>query len=253
MEPSSKPVADQLAEALKENEALRSSLANLQAAADSANQELQHFVYAASHDLQEPLRTVLTYTQLLERQFAGDEQAREFASYVVGGANRMNVLVQNLLNYSRVGSSTRRAMIKLNAPLQWALLKLADATRESGAQIRHGDLPEVYADETEMAQVFENLLSNAIKFQADTTPEIEIAAEEGSEEYTISVRDNGPGIEARFHQEVFLPFKRLHSKGVAGSGLGLAICHKIMRAHGGRIWVESDGEHGTTAKFTLPI
>jgi signal transduction histidine kinase len=236
----------ELAEALKENEALRHSLAALQA-------ELQHFVYAASHDLQEPLRTILTYTQLLERQFAGDEQAREYASYVVSGANRMNALVQDLLSYSRVGSSTRRSLIKLNAPLQWALLKLAGAIGESGAQIGHGELPEVYADETEMAQVFENLIGNAIKFRGDAKPEIEIAAEEGTEEYTISVRDNGPGIEAKFQQEVFLPFKRLHGKGVAGSGLGLAICHKIVRAHGGRIWIESDGRQGTTAKFTLPI
>ncbi|HEY3939812.1 MAG TPA: ATP-binding protein [Bryobacteraceae bacterium] len=245
MEASSKPAADPLAEALKENEALRNSL-------DAANRELQHFVYAASHDLQEPLRAVLTYTQLLERRFADDEEAREFASYAAGGAKRMNALLQNLVSYSRAGSSNRRGAIKLNAPLQWALLKLADTVRESGAKIRHGELPEAYADEAEIAQVFEHLVSNAIRFQKDGQPEIEIAAEEGSEECTIAVHDNGPGIGAAFHQDVFLPFKRLHDKGVAGSGLGLAICLKIVRAHAGRIWIESDGRHGTTVKFTLP-
>jgi len=267
MESSTKDFAEQLADARLENERLRNSVAALEAAladaersaqnhlatADSLREEVQHFVYAASHDLQQPLSTVWRYTQLLERHAATNEQLREFSPFIIEGVERMNALIQDLLTYSRAGSSNRRDNIKLNSSLQWALLKLSDAIGESSASVTFGELPEVFADEQQMALVFENLLGNSLKFRAASQPEIRIAAEEGSGEYVISVSDNGPGVEERFQREVFLPFKRLHGKNVPGSGLGLAICQKIVRAHDGRIWLESDGRQGTTVKFALPM
>lgn len=248
------PLAGPLAEALEENARLKRQL---EQSARSGEDLLRQFVYAASHDLQEPLRTVLSYAQLLQRQLAGDPPSQELISVIIDAVDRMRALLQNLLAYSRVGGSTGRSDVNLNACLQWALLKLAPAIEESGAIIARGDLPKVRADETEIAQVFENLLGNALKFRPSEPTQtdrvqIRISVEEGSAEWIISVQDNGGGIDPRFLEQVLLPFKRLHGKQVPGSGLGLAICDKIIRAHGGRIWLESDGQRGTTARFTLP-
>jgi light-regulated signal transduction histidine kinase (bacteriophytochrome) len=218
-----------------------------------AKKELQQFVYAAGHDLQEPLRTITTYTQLLERHYSADERAREFISFVIGGVNRMNTLLESLLVYSRIGSSNERTEVKLSSSLHWALLKLSDAIKETEATIQHDELPEIYANEIQMAQLFENILNNSLKFRGKDKPQVAIRAEEGSGEYEFSIRDNGIGIDPRFHQQVFVPFKRLHGKDVSGSGLGLAICERIVAMHGGRIWIDSDGQHGTTVKFTLPV
>lgn len=256
----------QLADALRENGELKRSLEGSQQALAQAkreveqsweavklaNDELQQFVYAASHDLQQPLRSIGTYAQLLQREYSGDKQATEFTSFIVDGTNQMNQLVRDLLTYSRTGTSIRRTNIRLNAPLQWALLKLAEPIRETSAKVEAGDLPEVQADEMQIAQVFDCLIGNAIKYRGSRTPEIAISAEEDSKGFTISVKDNGEGIEPRFHEQVFVPFKRLHGKEIPGSGLGLAISRKIVRAHGGTIWVESDGGNGSTVKFTLP-
>lgn len=217
-----------------------------------AKKELQHFVYAAGHDLQEPLRTITTYVQLLERHCSTDERARELISFVVAGAQRMNMLLDSLLTYSRIESSSQRTTVRLNSSLQWALLKLGNAIKETGATIQHDELPDVYANEIQMAQLFERLLNNSLKFRGKDKPIVSIEVAEGSDEHQISVRDNGIGIDPRFHQQVLAPFKRLHGKDVPGSGLGLAICERIVASHGGRIWVESDGQHGTTVKFTLP-
>jgi len=223
-----------------------------QSEVEAAKAELQQFIYAASHDLQEPLRAVVAYSQLLERHLTGDETAREYLSYIVGAANRMGALLRDLLTLSRAGSAKRRTMMNLNVAVQMALLKLAPAITETSAKITREDLPEVYADELEMTQLFEHLIGNAVKFRGAGEPEIAIRREQGSDEYVIAVADNGPGIEPEFHKEVFAAFKRLQGKEVAGSGLGLAISDKIVRAHGGRIWIESDGRSGTTVKFTLP-
>ncbi|HMF77585.1 MAG TPA: ATP-binding protein [Bryobacteraceae bacterium] len=248
MESPLNPLAGPLAEALEENVRLKNELAK---AAGSGEEALQHFVYAASHDLQEPLRMVLSYAQLLQRQLPDDERAREFTSFIISGVDRMSSLIQNLLAYSRVGTSKRRSTVQLDACLQWALLKLAPAIKESGATVTSASLPEIEADETEMAQVFENLLSNALKFRHAAPPQIQVSAEEGSGEWLLSVRDNGSGVDPRFLEQVLLPFKRLHGKQIPGSGLGLAICEKIVRAHRGRIWLESDGQQGTTVHFTV--
>jgi signal transduction histidine kinase len=223
---------------LRENEKLR--------------QEMQHFLYAASHDLQEPLRAIITYAQLLDRHFAADPVAHEYSGFVLSGANRMKDLLQQLLVWSRAGSSTRRSTISLNLPLQRALLKLAPDIKAASAHITHQPLPAALADEGEIAQVFEHLLSNSLKFRSAAAPEIAIDAGQGTDECTVTVRDNGSGIDPAFCEQVLQPFKRLHGKEVPGSGLGLAICDKIIRAHHGRLWVESDGSHGSTVRFTLP-
>jgi light-regulated signal transduction histidine kinase (bacteriophytochrome) len=237
---------DSLAEALRENHELRKSLAELQA-------EMQRLIYAVSHDLQEPLRAVISYAQLLDRQFAADPATREYSAFVIDGANRMKDLLQQLLVYVRAGSAKCRSAVSLNLPLQRALLKLAPDIAACSAHIVESPLPKALADEGEMAQVFQNILSNALKFRSAGTPEITIGAEQGIEECTVTVRDNGAGIDPLYCEQVLLPFKRLHSKEVPGYGLGLAICDKIVRAHHGRLWIESDGSNGSSVRFTLPV
>lgn len=254
------PTEAELAEALRENEQLKKALDECsgahkaaQAEAGRAVKELQDFVYATSHDLQEPLRAVSAYAQLLQRKSAEDAETSELTGFIIHGAQQATALLQALLAYSRAGSSLHCRIVSLTAIVQSALFKLSNRVRESGASIVCGELPDLAVDPMQLALVFEQLVANAIAYRAGTSPAIEIAAEEGGEEYTVSVRDNGKGIEPRFHDQVFLPFKRLHGKEIAGSGLGLAVCRKIIAAHGGRIWVESDGEHGSTFKFTVPF
>jgi two-component system, chemotaxis family, sensor kinase Cph1 len=190
---------------------------------------------------------------LIQRKNPSDAEASELAGLIIDGAARATALVQALLSYSRIGIAPRLKLAPLGSALQPALFKLAVQIRESGAEVIYGDLPEVRADDAQLAQVFEHLIKNAIAFRSSETPRIEITAEEGSDASTVSVRDNGIGIDPRFHDFVFLPFKRLHGKEVPGAGLGLAICRKIICAHGGRIWVESDGKHGSRFQFTVPF
>jgi light-regulated signal transduction histidine kinase (bacteriophytochrome) len=215
--------------------------------------ELQQFSYAASHDLKEPLRSVSTYAQLLQRYYAGHEHANEFTSFIVDGVNRMNTLIDSLLTYSRTGAPVRRTAVNLNSVVQWALLNLERSVRESGAQVVFSELPVVSVDESQMVQLFQNLLSNALKYRSGEVPRIEVASQETEGAHTISVRDNGIGIEPAYQKQIFTAFKRLHGREVPGTGLGLALCRKIVEGHGGRIWVESDGKRGSTFKFTLPI
>lgn len=222
-------------------------------AARLATEELQQFVYAASHDLQEPLRTVSAYAQLLRREYPQDGQPAEFAAFIVSGANQMGDLVRGLLAYSRIHIDPNREMISLATALQRALLTLSDRIRESGAQVTSGDLPDVLADEGQIASVFEHLIGNGIRYSGSAPPLVRITANEDGEMCIVAVEDKGLGIEPRFHEHVFQAFKRLHGKEVEGIGLGLTICRKIVRAHGGRIWVESDGQNGSTFKFTLPL
>jgi light-regulated signal transduction histidine kinase (bacteriophytochrome) len=247
MASSSTSALDPLAEALRENQQLRDSLL-------AANEELRQFLYAASHDLQEPLRGIVTYAQLLDRQPAADPASHEYAAFILGGALRMRDLLQQLLLYSRAGAAKQHKRINLNVPLQMALLKLAPEIQTKSPQIVRHPLPEAIGDENEIAHVFEHLLANSLKFHAEAPLEIVIAAaEQGTDECVVTVRDNGIGVDPRYCQQVLLPFKRLHGNEVAGNGLGLAICQKILRAHQGRLWVESDGVRGTNVSFTLPI
>jgi signal transduction histidine kinase len=220
-----------------------------------SNQELEQFAYVASHDLQEPLRMVGSYLQLLERRYADklDHQAREFIAFAVDGAARMKRLINDLLQYSRVDRKGGRfAVITVRECVDDALANLAAAAE--GVEIAIGDLPEISADGAQLRQLFQNLLGNAMKFRAGSSPRIRVEAARASGEWAFSITDNGIGLEPRFAERIFEIFQRLHSREqYPGTGIGLAICKKIVERHGGRIWVESTGAgQGATFRFTIP-
>jgi two-component system sensor histidine kinase/response regulator len=222
-----------------------------------SNRDLEQFAYVASHDLQEPLRMVATYTQLLAERYAGklDENADKYIHYAVDGALRMQKLVQDLLAFSRVGrQETAPSSTDCNAAVQSALQNLEAAIQESGAVVKHDQLPMAMADRSQLVQVFQNLIGNAIKFRGSGAPMIQIRAEAKVKEWIFSVEDNGIGIAAEHAENVFIIFRRLHTRAeYSGNGIGLSICKKIIEHHGGRIWFESDPGHGSTFKFTLPV
>jgi light-regulated signal transduction histidine kinase (bacteriophytochrome) len=249
---TARTLEEQLAEALRENNALKRELEQAQADARSAQDELRLFAYATSHDLQESLRSISSYAQLLERQYASNTEAAEFTSYIVDAVNRMTVLIRDLLTYSRLPKPRKRT-VALGGLVQWAMMSLDVSIREAKARIVYADLPEVQADENQAVQLLQNLFSNALKYRSAAPPEIEITAEEGDDSYTISVRDNGIGIEPRFRDQIFGVFKRLHGREVPGTGIGLALCRKIVEGHEGKIWVESGETQGSVFKFTLPF
>ena len=221
-----------------------------------SNAELEQFAYVASHDLQEPLRMVASYAQLLGRRYEAklDGDAREFMAYIVDGASRMKQLIEDLLAYSRVG--TKGAEFKrVNAEdaLKRALFNLRVAIQEAGAVVTNDPLPTLSGDEVQLGQLLQNLMSNALKFRSDSVPRIHIGVTESAKEYTFEVRDNGIGIEPQYYERIFMVFQRLHNKGeYPGTGIGLAICKKVVERHGGRIWVESRPGAGSSFYFTLP-
>jgi PAS domain S-box-containing protein len=222
-----------------------------------SNDELAQFAYVASHDLQEPLRTVLIYTELLGRQYneAIDEDGRKFMAYVTENARRMEQLIRDLLQFSQLeaGGESRFTQISCDKALDEALGNLQGRIEESGAIISRGPLPVVYGDQTQICLLFQNLVINAIKYcQEDTAPSIRVAVEPQDEGWLFSVRDNGIGIEPEYTEKVFGIFKRLHGRDKPGTGMGLAICRKIVTRHSGRIWVESEPGVGSTFFFTLP-
>jgi len=221
-----------------------------------SNEELQHFAYVASHDLQEPLRMVSSYTQLLERRYATafDGDAKEFMAFIVDGAARMKQLIEDLLAYSRVGAGGREMQsTDCGAALQRALLNLRAAIEATGATVTHGLLPTVTGDGAQLAQLFQNLVSNAIKFRSQDAPCIDVRAHEQGDAWVVSVKDNGIGIDPQYFERIFIMFQRLHAKAeYSGTGIGLAICKKILDRHGGRIWVDSLPGQGCTFCFTLP-
>jgi len=221
-----------------------------------SNRDLEQFAYVASHDLQEPLRMVATYTQLLAERYRGklDENADKYIHYAVDGALRMQTLVHDLLAFSRVGSKgTALKLTDCNAVVEAALKNLHVAVQESGTQIIRSNLPSVLADSSQLTQVFQNLLGNAIKFRGAAPPVIRIRGELVAREWVFSIADNGIGIAPEQADIIFVIFKRLHTRTeYPGSGIGLAICKKIVEQHGGRIWVESEAGLGSTFKFTIP-
>jgi PAS domain S-box-containing protein len=221
-----------------------------------SNADLEQFAYVASHDLQEPLRMVASYTQLLARRYRDklDDDAHEFIGYAVDGVTRMQALIGDLLAYSRVGKgggAVERA--DLEAVFQRTLDVLRTAIEESGAQVTAGPLPTVAADPVQMGQVLQNLVGNGLKFRGAEPPRVHVSAERTGGEWVISVRDNGIGIAPEYARRIFVIFQRLHTRAeYAGTGIGLAICKKIVERHGGRIRVESAEGQGSTFYFTLP-
>jgi PAS domain S-box-containing protein len=221
-----------------------------------SNKELEEFAYIASHDLQEPLRMVASYTQLLSKRYKGrlDADADEFIAFAVDGANRMQRLIQDLLIYCRVGTEGKEPhAASSEAALAHALSNLGGAIEQCGAQVTHDALPAVLADESQLVQLFQNLIGNAIKYQGAGVPQVHIfATKNGGRKWTFSVRDNGLGIESRYFEKIFGMFQRLHKRNeFAGTGIGLAICKKIVERHGGSISVESQLTLGSTFHFTL--
>jgi PAS domain S-box-containing protein len=221
-----------------------------------SNEELGQFAYIASHDLQEPLRMVASYTQLLSRRYKGklDSDADEFISFAVDGASRMQRLIQDLLAYSRVGTIEMDLLdTSSEEALQQALINLRGAIEEKGALVTHDPLPTVLADETQLIQLFQNLVGNAIKYQNPGVPRVHIsAAKNGGKKWMFSVKDNGLGIDPQYFEKIFGVFQRLHKREeFAGTGIGLAICKKIVERHGGSISVESQPGQGSIFRFVL--
>ena len=221
-----------------------------------SNSELEQFAYAASHDLQEPLRMVASYTQLLSERYRGklDAQADKYIQYAMSGAIRMQTLIQDLLAISRVGRpGMAMKWTDCNAAVKDALESLRVAIRTSRATVVHQFMPTVMANAVQLRQVFQNLVANALKFHGPAAPEIQIEAQCQDNEWTFSVKDNGIGIAPEHAVNIFTVFHRLHSRAeYEGNGIGLAICKKIIEQHGGRIWVDSHPGPGATFKFTLP-
>ena len=242
----------EVAERRGTEETLKKTMAEL----ERSNKELEQFAYIASHDLQEPLRMVSSYLQLIAGRYKGrlDADADDFIHYAVEGANRMQTMINDLLAYSRVG--TRGGPFEpadCNGILEQTLSNLKFPLEETGAVITHDPLPVVTADASQLVQVFQNLISNAIKFGGEKTPEIHISADKKGGEWIFSVKDNGIGFDPKYADKIFDTFKRLHTAvKYPGSGIGLTICRKIIERHGGRIWAESEPGKGATFYFTIP-
>ncbi len=222
----------------------------------ATNAELEYFAYALTHDLQEPLRMVVNYTELLGREYAGKlgEEADKFISYSVEGALRIEALLRALLAYWEVTEREQNSFtsIDCNSVLADALSNLRPAIAESGAMVTSDPLPELVAEEITLLQLFQNLISNSIKYRGEGTPRIHVSAKKEVREWVFAVRDNGIGIDPQDAGRVFGMFKRLHGSEIPGTGIGLALCKKIIERQGGRIWVESEGGQGATFQFTIP-
>jgi signal transduction histidine kinase len=231
---------------------LKKTLADL----ERSNKELEQFAYVASHDLQEPLRMVSSYTQLLGERYGDqfDEKGKKFINYAVDGAVRMQQLIHDLLLYSRVNKRGEEFQpFDGHTALGMAVANLAETIRESGALVTNDDLPQVMGDQTQLAQVFQNLIGNAIKFRGQDQPRIHVSAQGEDRHWLFSVQDNGIGIDERHKGKVFVIFQRLHTREeYPGTGIGLSLCQRIIQRHGGEIWFDSKPDEGSTFYFTLP-
>jgi hypothetical protein len=238
-------VAQRTQELLQSNEALRQS-----------NDDLNQFAYAASHDLQEPLRMVALFSQMLHSAYMGQlgKEADEYISYVVGGAQRMEQLLKDLLAYSQAGSPDEGPLLPVDCgeTIKQVLLNLKASIEESGASVTWSDLPTIPAQEVRLVQLLQNLIGNAIKYRSSDSPKIHISACSRDTEWLFSVEDNGIGIPHEYAQQIFGVFKRLHDQTYPGTGIGLAICQRIVERYGGRIWLERSAGPGSQFCFTLP-
>lgn len=222
-----------------------------------SNRDLEQFAYVASHDLQEPLRKIASFTQLLQKRYGGqlDERADQYIDFAVDGAKRMQRLIQDLLGFSRVGRMGGELTdVDLGAALAEAVGNLDEAVAESGAVVTHDELPVVRGESALLVQLFQNLVGNAVKFHhPDRAPRVHLSAQRVDDAWQLECRDNGIGIDAQYADRVFVIFQRLHAKDVyEGTGIGLALCKKIVEFHGGRIWIESHDGDGTSIRWTLP-
>ena len=222
---------------------------------ERSNKELEQFAYVASHDLQEPLRSVASYVQLLARRYKGklDQDADDFINFAVEGSERMKTLINDLLSYSRVATQGKELKkVDLEPVLDIVMKNLQLVIEDTGARISHEPLPAVLADDVQMVQLFQNLINNAVKFHGVEPPKVSIAARRDGNRWQFSVRDNGIGIDPTHKERIFVIFQRLHSRSeYAGTGIGLAVCRRIVERHGGRIWVESEPGRGSTFFLTL--
>jgi len=221
-----------------------------------SNAELEQFAYVASHDLQEPLRMIASYTQLILRRYGDrfDGDAREFMDFIVDGATRMKQLIEDLLAYSRVGTHGKAFRpTDSGAAVQKALANLRAAIESSNGTVTCDPLPTINADEFQLVQLFQNLIGNALKFKGAETPRVHISVNEQADTWTFGVKDNGIGIDGEYFDRIFMVFQRLHSRAdYPGTGIGLAICKKVVDRHGGRLWIESGVGSGSTFWFTVP-
>ena len=245
-------VAIDITERKQAEEALQQAMAELA----HSNAELQQFAYVASHDLQEPLRMVASYTQLLAKRYKDklDDDAQEFITYAVDGANRMQRLINDLLSYSRLTTKRKPVgPVDCEVVLSNTLANLRVAIEENDVTITHDPLPTAMGDDIQLVQLFQNLIGNAIKFRGPEPQRIHIGVESGEHDWLFCVRDNGIGMEPQYFERIFAIFQRLHAKAeYPGTGIGLAVCKKVVERHGGRIWVESQLGKGSTFYFTLP-
>ncbi len=222
-----------------------------------SNADLQQFAYVASHDLQEPLRLIAIYTELLKRRYTDqiDSEANRFLEVIVDGVRRMENLIRDLLSYSRVihaEAAIDRETLDPAEALKVAVANLELVIKETGAEIRWDTLPQISANRLELTQIFQNLLSNALKYRGDGIPRVAVSASRREKDWVFCVRDNGIGIHPDYHQTIFSPFKRLHGREYPGTGIGLALCRRIVERRGGKIWVESEPGGGSAFYFSVP-
>ncbi len=243
-------------ERLAEEQRLRVQVDERNVALERSNESLREFAYIASHDLQEPLRTIASFTELLQKRYAGrlDADADEFIGFVVDGAKRMQQLIDDVLEYSRVSTHGKPLVpVDLDAVARRAVANLRASIEERGADVVIGPLPRVMGDEIQLGQLLQNLIGNSLKYNRSARPRVDVAARrDGRGIWRIAVKDNGIGIAPEYHERIFRIFSRLHTRGeYGGTGIGLAICKRIVDRHGGRIEVESEEGRGASFAFTL--